>query len=258
MTGQMMSEWNWEPDDFAALWFNEARDRFPRPLHFTSRFRYREEFDTHRTVVRSRYAGEETDAIELALDTLERAELRIEVSAETGSARSGDHSHHRVVGVRNLRHAVVAAQTVVNGVDGPIWVRQGRPELLGKGIASRIPISNPGQRNPEEFHVQDLAPQLDNHFADVARNTPRERYKRLIDRPLIGSGSAAIRIGSLHSRTEPTRLMEWFDYANDGRYLRYRTIDRIRIEPGSTDHIQRHLTQWIEIEMQRTDNAWRK
>lgn len=50
-----MAEWTWEPDDFAALWFNPANDRFPNPLRFTSRFTYRDDFDIHRVTMRERY-----------------------------------------------------------------------------------------------------------------------------------------------------------------------------------------------------------
>lgn len=242
-----MSEWNWDPDDFAALWLNDGRDRFPRPLHFTSRFRYREEFDAHGRDVRARYIGEESSAIELALNTLATADLRIEVSAETGTNRSDSHTHHRIVGARNLHHAVIAAQTVVNGVDGPIWVRRGRPENLGKGIVTRIPACAPGRYSPEEFYTRDLEPGCDNYyFTDVARNSPIERYKCLIDRPLTGSGCAAIRSGDFHSRTAPTRFIEWLDYADDGRYIQHRNADLIRIHPGDNTVLSSQLSRWIE------------
>jgi hypothetical protein len=57
-----MAEWTWEPDDFAALWFSPANDRFPNPLRFTSRFTssftssfaYRDDFESHRITMRER------------------------------------------------------------------------------------------------------------------------------------------------------------------------------------------------------------
>ncbi|MFE6920246.1 ESX secretion-associated protein EspG [Nocardia sp. NPDC057663] len=244
-----MSEWNWEPDDFAALWLNEARDRFPRPLHFTSRFRYREGFDEHCRAVRGRYTADETAAIDRALRTLETSVLRVEVFAETGAARSHNHTQHRIIGVRDLYYAVIAAQTVIDGVDGPIWVRQGRPENLGKGIASRVPDCAPGRQRPEELHPRELEYERDNYFVDVARNTPRERYLRLIDRPMTGSGSASIRAGNLHSRSDPTHFIEWLDYADDGRYLQRRTVDSIHITPGDNTALASQLTRWIDAHL---------
>ncbi|MEV0332082.1 ESX secretion-associated protein EspG [Nocardia sp. NPDC050717] len=241
-----MSEWTWDPDHFAALWLNEGRDRFPRPLHFTSRFRYREEFDAYGREIRSQYSGEESSAIELTLNTLAMAEIRVEVIAETG--RSGSHTH-RIVGARDLHHAVIAAQTVVEGVDGPIWVRRGRPENLGKGIASRIPRCAPGGGRPEEFFTRDLDTNCEKYFTDVAHNAPIERYRRLINCPRDGSGSAAIRVGDFQARNEPRRYFEWLDTADDGRYLLRRTPDRIVVEPGDDVKISSILTHWIQIEL---------
>ncbi|MFD4432936.1 ESX secretion-associated protein EspG [Nocardia sp. NPDC058497] len=246
-----MSEWTWDPDDFAALWLNDGRDRFPRPLHFTSRFRYREEFDAHGREVRARYTDAESAAIALALNTLATADIRLEVSADNGVEDSGNHTHYRIVGARDLHNAVIAAQTVVNGADGPIWVRRGRPENLGKGIATRIPPCAPGRHRPDEFHIQDLAPDRTNYFTDTARNSPRERYDRLIDRPLAGSGCAALRIGDFHTRDIPRRVIEWFDFESDGRYIHHKNSDRIRIEPGTNSDLQSIMVRWIDNEMHR-------
>lgn len=245
-----MSEWNWEPDDFAALWFNDGRDRFPRPLHFTSRFRYREEFDAHGRSVRARYPKDESEAIELALRTLATADLRIEVSADTGIDGPTTRTH-RILGARTLDYAVIAAQSSVNGTEGPIWVRRGRPENLGKGIASCIPNCAPGRHRAEEFYIRDLEPDLDNYFTDVARNSPRERYQRFSNRPLTGSGAAVIRGDDHHGRSAPIRIIEWLDYADDGRYLQRRTHDRIRIEPGNDLKLAAEMTQWIDAELRR-------
>ncbi|MFC6013461.1 ESX secretion-associated protein EspG [Nocardia lasii] len=247
-----MSEWSWAPDDFAALWFNEARDRFPRPLHFTSRFRYREEFEAHRAAICSRYASEETRAIELALGTLEKSEIRIEVSAETGLLDPSDRVLHKIVGVRDIEHAVIAAQSISNEIAGPVWVRQGRPDYLGNGITSRIPECAPGTLRGEEFYQRDTKLERDSYFSDVAYNSPRERYARLVNRPLVGMGSAVIRIGGLHSRSEPVRIMEWLDFADDGRYDRRIVGDVVRIFPVRRAGIAAELTQWLVKELHNT------
>ncbi|GEM29747.1 hypothetical protein NN3_07540 [Nocardia neocaledoniensis NBRC 108232] len=247
-----MSEWTWDPDDFAALWLNDGRDRFPRPLHFTSRFRYREDFDAHARGVRARYTGEESSAIELALNTLAAATIRVEVFAETGP--SGSHVH-RIVGARDLHNAVIAAQTVIDGVDGPIWVRRGRPENLGKGIASRIPPCAPGRRRAEEFFTRDLEPDYNNHFTDVAHNTPIERYNRVVAHPRSGSGSAAIRTGDINTRTDPERYIEWLDMADDGRYIVHRTRERLTIESGDTAALATIVTGWIDRALERQREA---
>ncbi|MFB7876215.1 ESX secretion-associated protein EspG [Nocardia sp. NPDC056064] len=241
-----MHEWHWEPDDFAALWLSDARDRFPRPLHYTSRFRYREEFETHCRSVRSRYVCE-MEAIDLALNTLETAELRVEVSAETRSSRSGKHTHHRIVGVRNYRHAVIASQVVVDGTDGSISVRSGHPENLGKRIVGRIPSCGAGRHRAEQFYIRDLISTPDTYFVNVARNTPRERYQRFVDRPMTGLGSALLRTGSVHDRTDSAILIEWLDFADDGRYILRKNAERIDIRPGGRADLSVVLAQWIKL-----------
>ncbi|MFD4457383.1 ESX secretion-associated protein EspG [Nocardia sp. NPDC058480] len=245
-----MSEWFWEPDDFAGLWFNDGRDRFPRPLHFASRFRYREEFDAHGRSVRTGYSKEESNAIELVLHTLATADLRIEASGETGADGPTTRTY-RILGVRSRGSAVIAAQTAVNGVEGPIWVRRGRPENLGNGIANCIPNCSPGRQSAKEFYTRDLEPDFGTYFTDVARSSPHERYQRFISRPLTGSGSAAVRAGDHHHQSAPIHIIEWLDYADDGRYLQRRNSERIEIEPGDCSHLAEQMTKLIDNELRR-------
>ncbi|MFF2085281.1 hypothetical protein ACFVVM_16010 [Nocardia sp. NPDC058176] len=64
---------------------------------------------------------------------------------------------------------------------------------------------------------------------------------------MIGSGAAALHTGNFHTRTTPRRVIEWLDYPNDGRYLHYRSPDRIRVCPGGNSDLDQSLAHWIEV-----------
>ncbi|MFI7667892.1 hypothetical protein [Nocardia sp. NPDC049526] len=107
-----MAEWHWESDDFAALWFSLANDRFPDPLRFTSRFAYRDDFDAHRATVRERYSPDELEEIHLALHTLTTSTIRIQIFGGTTRHENPDGGVrvYRIVGARTDQRAMSLIQ----------------------------------------------------------------------------------------------------------------------------------------------------
>src|SRR5262245_29041057 len=100
-----MREWNWEPDDFAALWYGDGIDRFPRPLYYRSRFRYAEDFHAHAAAVRDRLPAADGDRISDALRILAASPARIEILG--GTAMPGQpRRQYRIVGAHTDRTAV--------------------------------------------------------------------------------------------------------------------------------------------------------
>lgn len=155
-----MPEWTWEPDDFAALWYSDAYDRFPSPLRYTSRFAFNDDARAHRLAVRAGYTREELAGIQVALDTLGASELRIEIlgatSAHKRSTGPGDMRKYRIVGARTEAHAVTFSQAGTDTEHGPIHVRLFRPETLAARLVSALPVCVPGTAEPATFHPEDL------------------------------------------------------------------------------------------------------
>lgn len=255
-----MAEWTWEPDDFAALWYSDANDRFPRPLHYLSRFRYLEDFDAHRQKVCNSYSFDEMDQIRLAIHTLTTSNVRIEILGGTTRTKNAAVRQYRILGARNPHHAVVLSQSVIDDTDGPIRLRMCRHEHLPTRIINWLLPSNPGTHPPATFHEDDAKPPRDGNYMEDPRTNPRERYRRLLGRPSDGGGSAALYTGSILDRPEPWETLQWYDITDDGRYTELRKIDQIKIRPTAPQDLAAQFTTWIDKAAQRLredeDDAW--
>ncbi|WP_328398095.1 ESX secretion-associated protein EspG [Nocardia sp. NBC_00416] len=248
-----MPEWTWEPDDFAALWYSDAYDRFPSPLRYTSRFAFNDDARAHRLAVRAGYTREELAGIQVALDTLGASELRIEIlgatSAHKRSTGPGDMRKYRIVGARTEAHAVTFSQAGTDTEHGPIHVRLFRPETLAARLVSALPVCVPGTAEPATFHPEDLGPRGDDYFEDGRRTRAREQYRRLLGRKADGGGCAVLLTGRFDAAAEPSRVLEWYDIAGDGRYTEQRGA-HVTVRPATPAEFTRHFTTWL-------DRAWR-
>ncbi|MEV2219036.1 ESX secretion-associated protein EspG [Nocardia vinacea] len=241
-----MAEWTWAPDDFAALWYSEANDRFPNPLHYRSRFPLRDAFAAHRLAVRARYSRDEFEHIQLAMRTLTNSDLRIEILGGTTKHKAGDGTVkiYRMVGARTPEHAVTLFQSATTDQDGPIRLRTGRPETLAIDLARAIPACPPGTHESSTFHPEDLRPRRDTYFEDVARSTPRERYERLVHRPADGGGSAGLLTGPINILSEPRHILRWRDITDDGRYTEIHG-PHITVRPTTPADLAATFATWI-------------
>ncbi len=160
------------------IWYSDANDRFPRPLKYLSRFAVQNDFDQHRLGVRARYSRDELEEIEFAMQTLSTSDMRIEILGGSRKHKNstGEVKQYRILGARNVSHAVVAFQTVLDDENGPIRLRTCPPESLAAQIVRSIPPCQPGKQQPATFHPDDLRPNRDTYLQDNARNTPREQY----------------------------------------------------------------------------------
>ncbi|MGQ4599522.1 ESX secretion-associated protein EspG [Nocardia sp. R6R-6] len=252
-----MDEWTFDPDDFAALWYGDANDRFPNPLHYRSRFALRDEFDAHRNTVRARYPVDELERIQLALHTLSTSDLRIEILGGTTKHKGGDGSvrMYRILGARTSYHAVTLFQSATLARDGAIRLQLHSPENLPTRLVKSIPARPPGTQSPATFHPDDLRPRGD-YFEDVARNTPRERYQRLLQRPADGGGSAGLLTGSINTMSRPWNVLQWYDIADDGRYTEVRGR-HISIYPATPTDLVTRFTTWVDAALQRLEvDTW--
>ena len=243
-----IAEWSWEPDDFAALWFSDANDRFPRPLSYTSRFATANQIAAHRAAVRGRYDADETELYRLAFGTLERSELRIEIHGESKTLGKGRPREYRIVGARTAFHAVLLTQTADNDIDGSIKCRVFPTEQLAGRLAHILPTARPGSAAPQTFHLDDLRNPDRSHSSP---NSPHERFRQLAGRPIDGGAAAWLRTGYLHSRPEPWYVTEWFDVTGDGRYLQQRTREHLTVRPATTADLTSCFHTWIETAGQR-------
>jgi len=251
-----MPEWTWDTETFAALWYSDGNDRFPRPLKYLSRFAFENEFDQFRHAVRTRYTADELEEIELAMHTLSTSDMRIEILGGTRKHKggTGEVKQYRILGARNPFHAVVAFQAVQGEDNGPIRLRTCRPESLAVAIAKTIPARDPGKQPSATFHPDDLRPSQGTYLQDNARNSPREQYRRLLGRPADGGGSAGLRVGPLHARPEPTNTLQWYDIADDGRYTETHT-QHITVRPTRPTDLATAFTTWLDRAAQRLREA---
>ncbi|MEU1983627.1 ESX secretion-associated protein EspG [Nocardia sp. NPDC019395] len=239
-----MPEWTWDTEDFAALWYSEAHDRFPRPLKYLSRFATENDFAAHRSAVRARCSGDELERIGLALHTLSTSEYRIEILGGRSDPATGL-AEYRIVGARNHRYALTLAQRCRGDDHGPVHCRLVRAESLPRALTSAIPAHPAGTRPTETFHPGDLEPAPGHHLQDNSHNSPRERYRRLLRRPSLGGGSAGLRIGPLYARPDATRTIQWYDIADDGRYTETRGR-HITVRPAGPNDLTTRFTAWLD------------
>lgn len=247
-----MPEWTWDTEHFAALWYSDAHDRFPRPLKYLSRFTAENAFARYRDTVRAGYSGDELEKIGLALHTLSTSTYRIEI---LGGARDPQARHtvreYRAVGTRNRHYAVVLRQTCRGDEHGPIQCRLIRPEALSDALARAIPARTPGTRPADTFHPEDLEPTRGGYLEDNAHNSPRERYRRLLRRPAEGGGSAGLRIGPLYTRPDACHTLQWYDITDDGRYTETRGR-HITVRPAGREDLTARFATWIDYAGQQT------
>nr|WP_158607848.1 ESX secretion-associated protein EspG [Nocardia panacis] len=252
MTGDGL-EWSWEPDDFAALWLDDGRDRFPRPLHFQSRFRFVEDYRRHAARVRANYSRDDLMDIVRAFEVLQASDVRIEIVGGTTKTNDGTARRYRVLGVRNEVSAAVLSQTCSAEADGPIRLRLCHPDHLPARIVHRLLPAEPGREPQAEFHRQDVLDDRDAHFDNSRRTQLRDSYRKLIGRPSDGGGSAALYLGPLLSRTDPLHFVEWRDITDDGRYTEWQTIDRLRIRPTTPKDLTAQFAAWFDKARRRLD-----
>lgn len=249
----MKAEWVWDPDDFAALWYGDGVDRFPRPLHFLSRFQYRDDAEAHRARFLAALDADEHELIRLAVHTVVFGQFRIEIRGGSTATEQGSLREYRIVGAQNGRHGVVLAQAIVDDVDGPIHGRLFPAEQLPQRLAGRVPACRPGRQPEISVDMADLdtraAPQ------SYARRTPGEEYAALTRRPVAGGGHARLLVGHILDRPDPWYTTQWIDVADDGRYLQRRGKERITVRPVTADDLISGFAGWIERAQRRLREA---
>ncbi|MFR9753403.1 ESX secretion-associated protein EspG [Nocardia sp. 004] len=239
-----MTEWVWEPDAFAALWYSEGIDRFPRPLRFLSKYQTRDAYDAHRARVLAALDEEQRELIRLAFHTLTEGQLRIEIRGGSTATDRGAIREYRVVGACTTDYGMALAQSTVDDIDGPVHGRLFPAEQLPRRLARLLPACPAGAQPAATFAVRDLnsrsAPE---HYS---RRSPREQYEALTRRPIDGGGNARLLVGHILERPAPWYSMQWVDVTGDGRYLRHRTSEHIDIRPVVAADFAAGFTTWID------------
>lgn len=244
-----MSTWIWEPDDFAALWYRDGIDRFPRPLRYLSRYKTRNPYEAHAAAVRERYDRDEGEMIRRALHTVSDGDLRIEVLGASTATTQGRIREYRVVGARNAQYGVVLAQSVVDGRYGSIHGHLFGAEQLPKRLAAMVSPCDPGREGAGTFHIDDLDSGREGQQS--LRRGPGEQYRRLALRPADGGGSAGLRVGSILDRSEPWYGIQWYDITGDGRYLEKRTREHVTVRPAGAADLAAAFAEWIDRALPR-------
>src|SRR5690606_35153732 len=171
-------EWTWDPDDFAALWYRDGIDRFPRPLHYQSKYKTVGPFEEHAARVRARLDRDEQELIRLAFHTLTESELRIHILGSSTVTDRGGVREYRIVGARAGQNGMVLAQAAIDGVDGPIRGRLFRAEQLPTRLVALLPRCDPGRAEPGTFHIRDLEDRdLEDRDQGFTHRGPREQYE---------------------------------------------------------------------------------
>ncbi|MBF6425655.1 ESX secretion-associated protein EspG [Nocardia cyriacigeorgica] len=242
--------WTWEPDTFAAFWYDDGNDRMPSPLRYRSRFPTREGYEEHCAAVRARYSGEERERIELLKHTVSSCDMRVEIFFGSVAHRGGDgrtRKDLRIVGARNYSYAAVLSQTAFGEDYGDIRAQLIRADQLPQALTAAIPPCAPGKEPRATFDVQDLKPAADSgYFVDNARNSARERFDRLARRPADGGGNAILRLGNFHAPHSRFRAMQWYDITGDGRYLEQRNRTHLEVRPWNAQDVTKAFSSWIE------------
>ncbi len=255
-----MSEWTWEPDDFAALWLNDAHDRFPGPLGYTSRFPTVEEAQAHRAAVHARYDRDETELIQLAFHTLSNCDLQIRIVGESTRIGGNRRRMYRLLAAQTAHHAVLLSQTVTDDVEERIRCRLFRPDNLPSRIANLFPEFPAGRSPSQTFHIDDITPGRRGR-EDGYRDSPGKQFQRLLAMPRDGGGIVELLPGPLNARAESWYNAQWFDIVDEGRYLARRDREQVHVRPATGDDLRALFTNWIDRTLTRqrereNEHAW--
>ncbi|WP_336085282.1 ESX secretion-associated protein EspG [Nocardia sp. SSK8] len=256
-----MSDWTWEPDDFAALWLSEAHDRFPRPLGYTSRIPTIAEERVHREAVRARYDREETELIQLAFHTLSNCDLQVRIVGQSTRLGGSKLRTYRLLAAQTAHHAVLLSQAVTDDVEERIRCRLLRPGNLPARVANLLPEFAAGRVPGQVFYADDIAPTRRDRGNDSYRDSPRKQFERILDRPLDGGGFVELLPGPLEARADSWFDAQWFDVIDDGRYVLQRNRDQVKVQPASGDDMRALLTTWIDrtttrLRERENEHAW--
>ncbi|MFC9897986.1 ESX secretion-associated protein EspG [Nocardia sp. NPDC127579] len=251
------NEWTWEPDDFAALWYSEAYDRFPRPLRYRSRFAYLADFQAHRDAVLDRCSDEEMTQIRYALHTLGSSQVRIEILCGTTRTKNSDTVQCRLLGARDRDEAVVLRQIIRSDDPERIQLRRCRRDQLPVRLINWLVPADAGGLPPASYLAHELRDDADCEFHDFFDEEPsaRERYRWFRDRPADGGGSAALYSGPILARPQPIRMLQWYDHSGDGRYTESRRGDRIEVAPAGPRDLAARFAAWLTGDIRGFDCA---
>ncbi|RMI35072.1 ESX secretion-associated protein EspG [Nocardia stercoris] len=239
-----MAEWSWETDDFAAFWYSDANDRFPYPIAYTSRFATADAAAAHRAAVRARYDADQTELIQLAMDTVTASDVHIEIVGSSTTFGNGSPREYRMLGARTMSHAVLLTQAADDGVHGAIRCRLFPSEQLGRRLGDVLPAAKPGSGRTETFHLADLQP-------DAPDSRAAQRFEQLGRRRFDGSGQAALYTGNIHARPDAWFETRWVDVTGDGRYLQQLNGEHLTLRPVSAGDLATGFDSWIARALDR-------
>ncbi|MFD4431527.1 ESX secretion-associated protein EspG [Nocardia sp. NPDC058497] len=244
-----MPSWTFDPETFAAHWYSDANDRFPRPLKYLSRYRTEDEFSQFRSRVRAEVQPSDREEIDLAMFTLATAPIRIEVLGCTvrhrASTDADDSKEYRIIGARDHHRAVLAFQGGRSDEYGDFRLRLFAPDGLPAQLDSAIPACGPGKQSPATFDPRDLEPRDDAYFDDAARDSPREKYQRMLGTRGDGYGIARLYVGIGQSPADHAGVLRWFDVTNDGRYTETRG-QHVSVRAATRDDLTTRFAAWVD------------
>ncbi len=244
-----MPSWMLDPETFAAHWYNDANDRFPRPLNYLSRYRTEDEFTQFRSRVRADMQRDDREEIDLAMRILATAPIRVEILGCTvkhhASTGSDDSKEYRIVGACDHQLAVLAVQGGRSDEYGDIRLRVFAGDQMPTQLAAAIPACKPGRQPPVTFHADDLEPRAGAYFDDAPGDSSREKYHRLLGTRGDGYGLARLLVGPPQSAADHSGVLRWFDVTEDGRYLESRGT-HVAVRPGTRDELITRFTGWVD------------
>ncbi|MFI5718033.1 ESX secretion-associated protein EspG [Nocardia sp. NPDC051750] len=242
--------WTWDPDTFAAHWFDPGRDRMPSPLRYRSRFPTVGGLEAHGAAVRAGLDIDERERIALLVHTLEHCDMRIEIRFGSVKHRGGDgrtSKDLRLVGARTHSHAVVLSQTAVHDTDSDIRAQLLRADQLPTAVAAGIPPCEPGRDKSATFDLSDIGPAEESGYvAHTDPRSPRRRFQELVARPRDGAGRAVLRLGNFLAPHRRHRALQWFDFTGDGRYVEQRNRTHLEFRPATASGFASIFAGWID------------
>src|SRR6266702_2844009 len=175
------------------------------------------------------HSPDEYEQIQLAIHTLTNCNMRIEILGSTRKYKGSDGTQraYRVVGAHTPGHAAVLFQQTQGDRDGRIRLRLCRTENLPAALLPTIPPRNPGTQQPLTLHPADL----NDRRESLTGNAPHERYRRMLEGPIDGGGTAALIPGLLNADPPPWHQLQWYDLP-DGRYAELRA-PQITVRPAT-------------------------
>ncbi|WP_306360363.1 ESX secretion-associated protein EspG [Nocardia sp. CC227C] len=223
----MNQTWTLTGLEFVVAWETLKENLLPRPFVFRSRTHWYDDFLREKREVRERLQSTLDTAVWEALEVAARPDIRMIIRGLHGDIRSDPTGSIRMHAVRYGGSGYVLTQLPGDSPDdgGEFTITECDPFALADGVVAALPEIKSGQKSqiqlPSNADGADRMVHDDSMLWDSFDDPVGRAGQEFLQAAFTGLGGIEITQGTSRfgPRGRVTRVLEWRDVVDDGRYL---------------------------------------